>query len=432
MNLCFIGTGYVGLVSGACFADLGNDVVCVDVDEKKLSLLRQGEVPFYEPGLRDILQRNVREKRLRFTSDTAEAVRNSEAVFVCVGTPEGPGGEADLRYILAAAEDIGKSIDGYKVVIIKSTVPVGTNERVRRTIEQHVVGDHEFDVVSNPEFLREGAAVKDFQNPDRIVVGARSERATATLARLYKPVTRATKPLMFTSPQNAEVIKYASNAMLAARISFVNELSHLCEAVGADIKEVAKGMGLDDRIGVRFLSAGAGYGGSCFPKDVRALAQTMEQHGTTSNFLRAVDYINERQKRSLVPKLKKLLPKLDGKRIAIWGLSFKPRTSDIRNATALTVIAQLQDEYAQVVVFDPEAMDEARTVLSDVVFADDAYAALDGADALIICTEWDEFRTPDLARMKSLMREPIVVDGRNVFDAGEVAATGFRYVGIGR
>ncbi len=430
MKLCVIGTGYVGLVTGACFADLGNDVLCVDVDEKKLSVLKDGEIPFYEPGLREIVRRNAREKRLHFTSDTGEAVRQSAVVFMCVGTPEGANGEADLRYVIDAADAIGKSLNGYKVIVVKSTVPVGTNEKVRRAIAQH--GHEDFDVVSNPEFLREGAAVKDFQNPDRVVVGARSDRARTTMARLYKPVARATRPLIFTNPQNAELIKYASNAMLAARISFVNELSHLCEAVGADIKEVAKGMGLDDRIGVRFLSAGAGYGGSCFPKDVRALAQTMEQYGTTSNFLRAVDYINERQKKSLVPKLKKLVPNLDGKKIAVWGLSFKPRTSDIRNSAALTVIGQLQDEFAQVAVFDPEAMDEARAVLQGVAFADDAYAALKDADALIVCTEWDEFRTPDLERMKGLMTTPVIIDGRNVFDAREVTEMGFQYVGIGR
>ncbi len=431
MKLCVIGTGYVGLVTGACFSDLGYHVVCVDIDEEKLSVLARGDVPFYEPGLSDILRRNVREKRLRFSSNTMESVQEAETVFICVGTPEGPSGEADLRYVLGVAGEIGKSLNGYKVIVVKSTVPVGTNEKVRRTIAKEAP-DADFDVVSNPEFLREGAAVKDFQNPDRIVVGARTERARASMARLYKSLTRATRPLMLTTPENAEVIKYASNAMLAARISFVNELSHLCEAVGADIKEVAKGMGLDDRIGVRFLSAGAGYGGSCFPKDVRALAQTMEQHGTASNFLRAIDYINERQKRSLVPKLKKLLPELDGRRIAIWGLSFKPRTSDVRNSAALTVAMQLQDEYADVVVFDPEAMDEARKVLPQVTYARDAYAALDGADALIVCTEWDEFRVPDFERMKRLMRGAIVVDGRNILDPGEVRALGFQYVGIGR
>ena len=436
MKLLFIGTGYVGLVSGTCFADLGNDVVCLDIDNDKIVSLSKGEVPFYEPGLKELVDRNIKLGRLNFTLEAGKAIREAEAIFICVGTPPKPNGEADLSFVYSAAETIGQHIDSYKIIVNKSTVPVGTADKVKRIISEQLKKRNEkidFDVISNPEFLREGAAVKDFQNPDRIVIGASSAKAREVFSKLYKPITRADKPIVFTSERNSELIKYASNAMLATRISFMNELSHLCEEIGADIKVVAKAMGLDNRIGPRFLQAGAGYGGSCFPKDVKALAQMLEQHGLTSNLMRTVDYINERQKRSLIPKLKKLLPKLEGKTIAIWGLSFKPRTDDIREASSLTVIDQLLKEEAIVRAYDPEAMVNAKQILKKgVFFANNAYQALEGADALIILTEWDEFRTPDFQKIKSLMKQHIIIDGRNIYEPEEAEKAGFKYKGVGR
>lgn len=434
MNITVFGTGYVGTVTGTCFADLGNRVVCMDVDARKVERLRAGDPIIYEPGLKDLLQRNLASGRLEFTTDPARAVEHGEICFVCVGTPPRHNGEADLSYVQAVARTIGEHMRGYKMIVNKSTVPVGTYDLVRRAVREAQNGrEVPFDVVSNPEFLREGAAVRDFQNPDRIVVGTDSARARELMQKLYGPITRVTRPILFTTIPSAELIKYASNAMLATRISFMNELSHLCEAVGADIADVARGMGLDTRIGPRFLQAGCGYGGSCFPKDVKALAQVLEQHGLTSTLLQAVDYINERQKRCVVQKLKRFLPSLEGKTIAIWGLAFKPRTDDVREAPAVTVIEMLHREYAHVRAFDPEAMPNMRQVFPEkVYFAQDAYDALVGADALVILTEWDEFREPDFGRMKELLARPIVVDGRNVFNPDEVRALGFTYTGIGR
>jgi len=436
MKLLFIGSGYVGLVSGTCFADLGNDVVCLDVVEEKVKKLNQGIVPIYEPGLRDLVENNLKHGRLKFTTDAEFAVKEAEVIFICVGTPPKANGEADMSYIYSAAESIGKFINDYKVIVNKSTVPVGTAEKVNRIIEGELKKRRKkipFDVVSNPEFLKEGAAVKDFQNPDRIIIGTSSEKAREVLARLYKPMSRLNKPMMFTSEKNAELIKYASNAMLATRISFMNEMSFLCEEVGADIKEVAKGMGLDTRIGSRFLQAGCGYGGSCFPKDVKALAAMLEQFGFSSNLMRTVDYINERQKRSIVPKLKKFLPKLEGKTIAIWGISFKPRTDDIREAPSLTVIDQLLKEYANVRAYDPEGLENAKQLFkSGVTFASTAYEAAEGADAIIILTEWDEFREPDFKKIKKIMKQHIIIDGRNIYDPAEMKQLGFKYVGVGR
>ena len=436
MMISVFGTGYVGTVTGTCFADLGNRVVCVDIDENRIERLKGGDPIIYEPGLKELLEKNLKAGRLEFTIDAAKAVDTADVVFICVGTPPRSTGEADLSFVQSVATTIGKYMHGYKVIVNKSTVPVGTYDLVRRAVKS-AQGDKSvpFDVVSNPEFLREGAAVHDFQNPDRIVVGTDSERAMEILNKMYGPVTRITRPIMYTSIPSAELIKYASNAMLATRISFMNELSHLCEEVGADVQDVAKGMGLDSRIGSRFLQAGCGYGGSCFPKDVRALAQVLEQHGLTSTLLQAVDYINERQKRSLVQKLRKYLPELEGKTVAIWGLAFKPRTDDIREAPAVTVIEQLLRAYAKVRAFDPEAVENARKLFPDpekVYFARDAYDALAGADALVILTEWDEFREPDLARVKELLKSPIIVDGRNVLSPPDVRALGFLYAAVGR
>lgn len=436
MKLGVFGSGYVGTVTATCFADLGNQVVCCDVNSERVARLNQGDPVIYEPGLGELMQRNLKAGRLRFTTEAAPAVAGNEAIFVCVGTPPRNNGEADLRYVRQVAREIGKHMDGYKVVINKSTVPVGTYDIVRREIRAaQAQRGIDFDVVSNPEFLREGAAVRDFQNPDRIVVGAASPRAQEVMERLYRPLTRTTRPILFTSIPSAELIKYASNAMLATRISFMNELSSLCEEVGADVKDVARGMGLDDRIGPRFLHAGCGYGGSCFPKDVKALIQLLEQHNLTSSLLQAVDYINERQKRSMLRRLRRLLPDLEGRTVAVWGLAFKPRTDDVREAPALTVIEELLRHYARVRLFDPEAMETGKAAIGErpeVYYATDAYDALDGADALVVLTEWDEFREPDFERMKKLMREPNLVDGRNLYDPEELERRGFRCQAVGR
>ena len=436
MTIAVFGTGYVGTITGTCFADFGNRVTCVDVDEARIGRLKAGDPVIYEPGLRDLLERNLRSGRLEFTTDAARAVEAAEVIFVCVGTPPRSNGEADLTFVRSVARAVGKHMTAYKVVVNKSTVPVGTYDIVRREIREAQQGRGvEFDVVSNPEFLREGAAVRDFQNPDRIVVGSDSERASEVLERLYRPLTRVSRPIMFTTIPTAEVVKYASNAMLATRISFMNEISHLCEAVGADITQVAKGMGLDNRIGSRFLSAGCGYGGSCFPKDVKALAQALEQHGIPSPILHAVDYVNERQKRSVFQKLKRALPALDGATIAVWGLAFKPRTDDIREAPAVTVIEQLLGAYAKVRLFDPEAMPNTRRVFPEgekVRYAEGAYEAVAGADALVILTEWDEFREPDFARLREALRQRVIVDGRNILNPAEARAQGLTYLSVGR
>jgi UDPglucose 6-dehydrogenase len=436
MKLLFIGSGYVGLVSGAGFADLGNDVICLDIDEKKIEALNQGKVHIYEMGLRDMVESNLKLGRLRFTTDYEKSVKEAEIIFICVGTPPKPNGEADMSFFYTAAENIGKCMNAYKVIVNKSTVPVGSAEKVKKIICEELKKRNkliDFDVVSNPEFLREGAAVKDFQNPERIIIGTSSEKAKEIMAKLYKPLSRVDKPILFTTEKNAELIKYASNAMLATRISFMNEFSQLCEHIGADIKVIAKGIGLDTRIGPRFLQAGCGYGGSCFPKDVKALSQMLEQHGLTSNLMRTVDYINERQKRSIVPKLKKFLPELENKTVAIWGISFKPRTDDIREAPSLTVIDQLLKEEAHVRAYDPEATENAKQAFKKgVYFAKSSYDALEGADALIILTEWDEFREPDFDKMKKLMTQHIIIDGRNIYEPEEVSKLGFKYKSVGR
>ena len=433
MKITIVGTGYVGLVTGACFADMGNDVICLDVDEKKINSLNNGIVPIYEPGLKELVEKDMKENRLKFTLEKSEAYKSSDIIFICVGTPPKSDGDADLNYVLSVARDIGKyNKKNYVVVVDKSTVPVGTAQKVTRVIQDSSNGRFKFDVVSNPEFLREGAAIRDFQNPDRIVVGSDSDRPKDIMKKLYESVARVGKPIMFTDTKSAELIKYASNAMLATKISFMNELSHLCEAVGADIKEVAKGMGLDSRIGPRFLQAGVGYGGSCFPKDVKALSQSMEKRGLTSNILMAVDYVNERQKKSLVPKLKRLFPSLDGKTITLWGLSFKPKTDDIREAPSIIIINQLLDEYSNVNVYDPEAMENMKRIFPNINYFDNMYDALKGSDVLLIVTEWDVFRFPDFERMKSLMNEPIIIDGRNIYNPDDMLNNGFKYVGVGR
>lgn len=432
MKITVIGTGYVGLVAGTCLADFGNDVICLDVDENKINKLKQGIIPIYEPGLRDMLERNVKNENLSFTTHSEAAIKNSDVLFIAVGTPMGEGFEADLKFVKSVAQNIGKYMNGYKVIVDKSTVPVGTADIVESIIRENQTLPTDFDVVSNPEFLREGEAIKDFTNPDRVVVGVSSERAKEVMSAIYRGIARTDKPIMFTDVKSAEMIKYASNAMLATRISFMNEIAQLCEKVGADVKQVAKGMGLDTRIGPRFLQAGVGYGGSCFPKDVKALLHTMKQNDVQGKILSAVEDVNANQKSSLLPKIKTLLPDLTNKKIAIWGLAFKPKTDDMREAPSITIINQLQREGASIQAYDPEAQDVSKTLLNNVAYCNTPYETLEGCHALIIVTEWNTFRDLDKEKMKSLLLQPNVIDGRNVYDPSEMKAAGFNYIGIGR
>ena len=434
MKLAIIGSGYVGLTTGACFANLGNDVTCVDIDKSKIKLLKKGKIPFFEPGLAEMVSLNIKEQRLSFTTDAAKAVQGSDVVFIAVGTPtkENGDGEADLSGVYTVAGNIGRSLNGYKVIVTKSTVPVGTADKVKGIISKNLPAKTDFDVASNPEFLREGEAIQDFMVPDRIVVGADSQRARETLQDLYRPLERAGRPLVVTDIKSAELIKYASNAMLATRISFMNELACLCEKVGADIKTIARGMGLDSRIGSRFLHAGIGYGGSCFPKDVKALASTMKARGCSSHILDSVTKVNEAQKMSLLPKIQKLVPDIRGKQIALWGLAFKPKTDDMREAPSLVVISQLLEKGAKINAFDPAAMEAARKIAKDISYSDNMYNSVKGAELLVIVTEWDEFRTPDFRRIKKLMASPNIVDGRNIYEPEEMKELGFNYIGVGR
>jgi UDPglucose 6-dehydrogenase len=431
MKIAVVGSGYVGLVVGTCFADTGNRVTCVDVDEDKIARLQRGEIPIYEPGLEELVQRNVAEGRLFFSTDVAAAIKKSQVVFIAVGTPQDDDGSADLKYVLAVAEAIGRHMDGPKTVVLKSTVPVGTNKRVREVIARHT--KHEFDVVSNPEFLKEGAAIEDFSKPDRVVVGCDSDRARKVMEELYSPYLRTGKPLLFMDPASAEMTKYAANAMLATRISFMNEMARICEAVGADVNQVRKGIGTDARIGFPFLFAGVGYGGSCFPKDVRALVQTAREHGYSPNIVPAVERVNEQQKQLLFEKVQRHFgADLKGRRFAVWGLAFKPKTDDMREAPSLVLIDALLAAGAEVTAFDPEAIKEARRILGDRVdYADSALAACAGADALILVTEWSEFRHVDLEELKPLLKQPVLFDGRNIWDSARVRAQGFTYYGIG-
>ena len=431
MKIAVIGTGYVGLVAGTCLADLGNDVICVDIDEQKIGQLKKGIVPIYEPGLGDLLKRNLSEKRIQFTTDGDEAIRKSEIIFIAVATPTGKSYEADLSIVEAVAKQIGKNLNGYKVIVIKSTVPVGTTSRVKEIIRT-LGKNKDFDVVSNPEFLREGEAVNDFTFPDRVVIGVENGNARQIMEKLYAGIARTNHPILFTDIKSAEIIKYASNAMLATRISFMNEIANLCEKAGADVKEVAKGIGLDARIGPRFLQAGAGYGGSCFPKDVKALIHTMKGNGVQGKILEAVEAVNEAQKASIVPKLKKLVPDLKGKKIALWGLAFKPKTDDMREAPSITILHQLQKEGAKINAFDPEATKTAKKIFKDVAYFEDPYETVKDCEALIIVTEWNTFRDLDKEKIRRLLAKPNIVDGRNVYDPKEMKELGFNYIGIGR
>ncbi|HSP80671.1 MAG TPA: UDP-glucose/GDP-mannose dehydrogenase family protein [Myxococcaceae bacterium] len=432
MRIAIIGTGYVGLVAGTCLADSGNDVICVDIDSHKVKMLQQGEVPIYEPGLEELIRKNVRERRLAFSTNLAEAVGPAQAVFIAVGTPEGESGDADLQYVLAAAEQIGRALRQYTVVVDKSTVPVGTADKVREVISR--VTEVEFDVVSNPEFLQEGAALVDFLKPDRVVIGADSERARKLMGQLYAPFVRTENPILFMDTRSAELTKYAANAMLATRISFMNDIAALCERVGADVDFVRKGMGADRRIGYPFLFPGVGYGGSCIPKDGKALVATGREHGLELDILRAVERTNERQKKLLVQKaLKHFGGSLEGCSFAVWGLAFKPKTDDMREAPSVELIEGLLAKGARVVAYDPVAEHTARRVFGERIrYAQVAYEALEGADALFVVTEWNEFRHPDFERMRALMKAPIIFDGRNIYDPAHMREQGFTYAGLGR
>jgi UDPglucose 6-dehydrogenase len=431
MHIAIIGTGYVGLVAGTCFADSGNDVVCVDIDARKIAQLQQGEVPIYEPGLEELIRKNTRDRRLSFTTELAPAVARSQVVFIAVGTPEGESGEADLQYVLSAAEQVGRAMRQYTVVVDKSTVPVGTADKVREVLSR--VTEVEFDVVSNPEFLKEGAALDDFLKPDRVVIGAESERARKVMGQLYAPFVRTENPILYMDTRSAELTKYAANAMLATRISFMNDMAALCERVGADVDFVRKGMGADKRIGYPFLFPGVGYGGSCFPKDVKALVAKGREQGLELDLLRAVERTNERQKKLLVQKAVKHFGSLEGRNFAVWGLAFKPKTDDMREAPSVEVIEGLLAKGAKVAAHDPVAERTARRVLGDRIrYTTVPYEALEGADALFVVTEWNEFRHPDFERMKALMKSPVIFDGRNIYDPARMRELGFTYMGLGR
>lgn len=432
MKICVIGTGYVGLVAGAGFSDMGNDVTCCDVDKAKIDGLNRGELPIYEPGLDKLVETNVTEKRLQFTTDVVRGVAGADIILLAVGTPPGPDGSADLSYIFKAAESVADALTGWAVVVTKSTVPVGTGDKIEALMKART--RHEFAVASNPEFLKEGDAVSDFMKPDRVIVGAEDKRAIDCLRSLYAPFTRTSDRMLVMDRRSAELTKYAANSMLATRISFMNDLSNLCEILGCDIELVRKGMGSDVRIGPKFLYAGPGFGGSCFPKDLRACITTGREVGYDLQILDAVVAVNEKQKRLLGEKvLKHFGGDLRGKKIAIWGLAFKPGTDDIREAPALVLVEQLLAAGAELVATDPVAMPAVRKVLGDRIRYEPAnYASTEGADALVLVTEWNEFRRPSFERLKQIMRQPVIFDGRNIWNPTEVRAAGFTYSGIGR
>ena len=437
MKIAIVGTGYVGLVSGACFAEMGVEVTCVDINEEKIKMLSEGKVPIYEPGLEEMVVRNFREGRLKFTTRLTDCLDEVEAVFSAVGTPPDEDGSADLSYVLQVAREVGQNMNHYVVLVTKSTVPVGTAQKVKSVIAEELAArkvEIEFDVASNPEFLKEGAAVKDFMSPDRVVVGVESERARKLMQRLYAPFMMTNNRILFTDIPSAEMIKYAANSMLATRISFMNDIANLCELVGADVNMVRKGIGADTRIGSKFLYPGCGYGGSCFPKDVKALIQTARQQGYEMRVLQAVEEVNERQKSVLFQKLLSHFGgDLKGKTVALWGLAFKAETDDMREATSLVIIRQLLDAGCEVRVFDPVAMNECRRRLGDAVtYAKDMYDAALGADALLLLTEWKQFRLPSWEVVRRTMNQPVVFDGRNIYDPEELRAGGFHYSSIGR
>jgi UDPglucose 6-dehydrogenase len=431
MRVAVVGTGYVGLVAGACFAESGNDVVCVDNNHAKVRLLRRGKIPIYEPGLEELLRRNRTEKRLNFTTTLPKAVRDSAVVFIAVGTPQGEDGSADLKHVLEVAREIARAMNGYKVIVNKSTVPVGTSEKVREVIRRETT--HPFSVVSNPEFLKQGAAIDDFMKPDRVVVGAEDPRAQALMLELYEPFTRTGAPIMMMDCASAELSKYAANAMLATRISFMNEVANVCELVAADVDQVRRAIGADKRIGPSFLFPGVGYGGSCFPKDVRAMRRFAADNAYDFKILDAVEQVNTLQKTKLLALMRKHFGSLKGKTVAVWGLAFKPRTDDMREAPAIPLIEALLSAGVEVQAFDPEAVRVARGIFgSRITYAASGYDAVKGADALAIVTEWNEFRRPDFGKMRAVMRSPVVFDGRNLFAPAHMKQHGFTYYSIGR
>lgn len=436
MNIAIVGTGYVGLVSGTCFAEVGIDVTCVDIDAQKIENLKQGIIPIYEPGLDELVCRNQKEGRLHFTTDLSSCINNVEVVFSAVGTPPDEDGSADLKYVLEVARTFGQNINKFAILVTKSTVPVGTSKKIRAVIEEELEKrgvNIPFEVASNPEFLKEGAAIKDFMSPDRVVIGVESERSRKVMERLYRPFLLNNFRVIFMDIASAEMTKYAANSMLATRISFMNDIANLCELVGADVNMVRKGIGTDIRIGNKFLYAGCGYGGSCFPKDVKALIHTGKEHGYHMSIIEAVEKVNEQQKEVVFNKLKKALKNLSNKRIAIWGLAFKPETDDMREAPALVVINRLLESGADVVVYDPVAIEECKRRLGDKVkYAKDMYDAVIDADAIALITEWKQFRVPSWSIIKKAMRGNIIVDGRNIYDPTELAEEGFEYHCIGK
>jgi len=431
LRIAVVGTGYVGLVSGACLSEFGHNVVCVDKDAQKIAALKRGVMPIYEPGLEDVVAANVKANRLSFEDDLSVAVRGADAVFIAVGTPSRRGdGHADLTYVFAAAEEIARALTGYAVVVTKSTVPVGTSREIERIIRR-IRPDAEFDAASNPEFLREGSAIEDFRRPDRVVVGCDTERAREVMKEVYRPLFLRETPMMFTGRESAELIKYAANAFLATKVTFINEIANLCEKVGADVQEVARGIGLDGRIGNKFLHAGPGFGGSCFPKDMLALLKTSVDAGATIRIVEAVVSVNEARKTAMAHRIEQAFGGVGGKTIAILGLTFKPNTDDMRDAPSLAIVPYLQDKGAHIRAYDPEGAKEAKKLLS-IELCEDSYATMDGADGVVILTEWNEFRALDLPRVKSLLKQPLMVDLRNIYPPAQMAAAGFRYISVGR
>jgi UDPglucose 6-dehydrogenase len=431
MNIAVVGTGYVGLVAGTCFAESGNDVTCIDIDERKISMLQAGQVPIYEPGLEEMVRRNAAEQRLSFTTDLDGAIKKATVIFIAVGTPQGPNGDANLDHVRTTAKAIAKAMDGFRIIVTKSTVPVGTADRIRQWMTEET--SHPFAVISNPEFLKEGAAVEDFMKPDRVVLGGDNHEALEAVKELYEPFVRTNNPILVMDSRSAEMSKYAANAMLATKISFINEISRLCETTGADVSQVRRAIGLDRRIGPHFIFPGVGYGGSCFPKDIRAII-SMGGAEPEMVLLKAVEKVNERQKGILIEKVTRHFgADLNGLTFAVWGLAFKPRTDDMRDAPSITVIESLLRAGAKVQAFDPEAMGEAKKIFGErIQYAHRNYETLPGAAALLVLTEWNEFRRPDFVRIKQLLKNPVIFDGRNLYDPADIRKLGFQYYSIGR